>query len=90
MQFQPERRVSKRLKKEIVNDYEVPLQMFTVPPVECISLQEFEDLAVERVKGIFVHNHLIRHVYCSLLISLVISTPILKFTCNVQVAQRNA
>ena len=43
------------LKKEPINDYENGpfLQMYTIPPTDSISLQEFEELAIERVKGIF-------------------------------------
>jgi hypothetical protein len=58
MDFISDRRASRRPRAEVVNDYEqaLSLQMYTIPPVECISLQEFEDLAVERVKGTIFHN----------------------------------
>ena len=32
------------------------LQFYTVPPVENISLQDFEDLAVDRLKGTFLSS----------------------------------
>ena len=40
-------RNSMKLKREYAN----PLQLYTVPPNESISLQEFEQLAIDRLKG---------------------------------------
>jgi len=32
-------------------EYSNSLQLYTIPPTETISLQEFEELAIDRLKG---------------------------------------
>jgi len=34
-------------------DYSNGLQLYTIPPTETISLQEFEELAMDRLKGTY-------------------------------------
>lgn len=53
-------RKEKKRKVEIENDlsfmYPHDLQMYTTPPDVQITLHEFEELAIERLKGIILLN----------------------------------
>ena len=46
----------KKIKLELgcnINDYPHAVQLYGEPPLNCISLQQFEDYAIERLKGLF-------------------------------------
>lgn len=44
------------IKSEVKQKYAHPLQFYSLPPEETISLQEFEEFAVERLKGWCCHK----------------------------------
>ena len=55
MQFTPKEARKKIIKLEPGRNadfYPHNLQFYAVPPTDNISLQEFEDLAIERLKGL--------------------------------------
>ena len=55
MQFTPKEARKRTIKLEPGRDpdqYPHILQFYSVPPTDNISLQEFEDLAIERLKGL--------------------------------------
>lgn len=53
MDFGSGRRRTNKIKKEIkTTAYPHTLQFYKIPPTETISLQEFEEFAVERLKGL--------------------------------------
>ena len=62
MEFQSPRYTARRTIKSsmrLKSEYPHSLQLYSVPPSETIGLQELEDWAVERLKGIIGHNLLI-------------------------------
>lgn len=55
MEFQSPRHLARRTLKnssKLKSEYPHSLQLYSVPPSETIGLQELEDWAVERLKGI--------------------------------------
>ena len=55
MQFTPKEARKRTIKLEPGRNpdlYPHSLQFYSVPPTDNISLQEFEDLAIERLKGL--------------------------------------
>lgn len=55
MEFQSPRHSARRTIKNstrLKSEYPYSLQLYSVPPSETIGLQELEDWAVERLKGI--------------------------------------
>ena len=55
MQFTPKEARKRTIKLEPgqnLDRYPHSLQFYSVPPTDNISLQEFEDLAIERLKGL--------------------------------------
>jgi len=45
------RSTARSRKTARITEYSNNLQLYTIPPTEAISLQEFEDLALDRLKG---------------------------------------
>ena len=65
MEFHSNRTSARRAIKnsmKLKNEYAHSLQLYTMPPTETVSLQEFEDLAVDRLKGMLYSVFSIRFV----------------------------
>ena len=72
MEFQSPRYTARRTIKSsmrLKSEYPHSLQLYSVQPSETIGLQELEDWAVERLKGIIGHNLLISQLLQILIIS---------------------
>jgi len=57
MQFNSKQRYSRVNKANVrTAEYSNRLQLYTVPPTETISLHDFEELAIDRLKGTLVYK----------------------------------
>ena len=75
MEFQSNRTSARRAIKnsmKLKNEFAHSLQLYTMPPTETISLQEFEDLAVDRLKGKFKFTMLLVFTFYNLFFFIVL------------------